>query len=521
MATARQSDVLYAGPITVHQTSPIKHTKRVWLELTAELVTSYPSGDEAGRVRPRQSILSEWPTIRYALSCFCTLTLLQVSSIRNLEPFDPARPRDFFVVYDAMDGLRRTHFSVDTEQSAVQWRRAFQSALFRHARMQWRKSEAEKSASRSGTGAAGTGSEGGGPQTTVDYQNSWSTIRCCLPLDRVTIRGIGDYHNFSTLASLDIHLGKQKNRFPSASDCGGSFASDMTIPRAPPPNAPPPTTGPAHSAQPCLIQRTSSLKGALPFIKRSVSGSREASPSRAPPARSDSAMTPAQRFEQLNAQMPPLPPMHGRTPSGSHTPMTGAVPGIGETTLGLGGDDEHTMSFNLALYNEQAWFAEALQAAVQAAAARKLRPGARETRSVVDIAGYDCLATDDEQPEWASSSAPNSAPSSDHEGDDDDDEAERDNGDGSRPGPSAARHDRHRAREMSKAAKISMASKIFGLREEDGVYIKRCYVATGVVPARGHIIVTPKYVCFWRRAVVGSDIKVSCLATHSMGVSAY
>lgn len=38
--------------------------------------------------------------------------------------------------------------------------------------------------------------------------------------------------------------------------------------------------------------------------------------------------------------------------------------------------------------------------------------------------------------------------------------------------------------------------------------VKRCYVGHGLLPARGHIILTPRFICFWRRAVVGQDIKV-------------
>jgi sterol 3beta-glucosyltransferase len=59
-AAARQPDILHSGPITVHRSGALKLTRRVWLELSAEMVTTYPNGDEAGRVRPLRCILCEW-----------------------------------------------------------------------------------------------------------------------------------------------------------------------------------------------------------------------------------------------------------------------------------------------------------------------------------------------------------------------------------------------------------------------------------------------------------------------------
>ena len=50
-------DTLYAGPITMHRTGPLTPSKRVWLDLGAEMITTYPSGDEADRVRPLRSVL--------------------------------------------------------------------------------------------------------------------------------------------------------------------------------------------------------------------------------------------------------------------------------------------------------------------------------------------------------------------------------------------------------------------------------------------------------------------------------
>jgi sterol 3beta-glucosyltransferase len=58
-APAQQPDILHSGPITVHRSGALKSTRRVWLELSAEMITTYPHGDEAGRVRPLCSVLCE------------------------------------------------------------------------------------------------------------------------------------------------------------------------------------------------------------------------------------------------------------------------------------------------------------------------------------------------------------------------------------------------------------------------------------------------------------------------------
>ena len=38
--------------------------------------------------------------------------------------------------------------------------------------------------------------------------------------------------------------------------------------------------------------------------------------------------------------------------------------------------------------------------------------------------------------------------------------------------------------------------------------VKRCYVSQPVVPARGHLLISKDFLCFWRRATIGEDIKV-------------
>lgn len=55
-------DVIHSGPITIHK-SGLASARRVWMELGAEMATTYPRADEKGRVRPLRCILSESHTV--------------------------------------------------------------------------------------------------------------------------------------------------------------------------------------------------------------------------------------------------------------------------------------------------------------------------------------------------------------------------------------------------------------------------------------------------------------------------
>lgn len=57
-------NIIRAGPVTVHRSVYYKAKRRVWMELSPEMITTYPSGDEKSRVRPLFSILSKPPILR-------------------------------------------------------------------------------------------------------------------------------------------------------------------------------------------------------------------------------------------------------------------------------------------------------------------------------------------------------------------------------------------------------------------------------------------------------------------------
>ncbi|ORY35482.1 hypothetical protein BCR39DRAFT_461494 [Naematelia encephala] len=405
---AHQSDVLQAGPVTIHRNAALLPPRRVWMELSAEMVTTYPSGDEAGRVRPLRCVL--------------------LSSVRRLEPLDPDKPCDFHVTYETPEGPRITFFSVDTEQSAIAWRRQFEAAIFRHARVRWRQNKAAKD-----------GLNPDSPTDDMDGQH-WTMMRCCLPLDRVRLKGVTDYHSFATLVGLDVEL----------------------------------SDGEAVDWHP---ERSRDSSPDRPFS----SSPRSSSPlAETPPVLAESAKSPTRKSTHyLDSTLPPRL---------SHAAQAQASK-LSAPPYKRGDEHGRVFDFNVAVLNEQVWFAEALEAAVKASAHRKYKDGAKRPKMVLDIGGYDCLTSDDEVENPITGLRRTSTQdSSDLE---DDDEAGK---------PSSSGQSR-------KEQRIAKVARLFGLKEDEGIWLKRCYISQGLVPARGYIILTPKYICFWRHATVGTDTK--------------
>ena len=58
----KSTDLLHSGPVTWHRSGPLVSAQRVWLELSAEMLSTYPSADDVGRTRPLKSILREYPS---------------------------------------------------------------------------------------------------------------------------------------------------------------------------------------------------------------------------------------------------------------------------------------------------------------------------------------------------------------------------------------------------------------------------------------------------------------------------
>ena len=68
---SKTNDIIKAGPVVIHRKG-LHRSKRVWMELSHDFVSSYPSAHEEDRIRPTRSIMrtSDIPSISYPLSDF-------------------------------------------------------------------------------------------------------------------------------------------------------------------------------------------------------------------------------------------------------------------------------------------------------------------------------------------------------------------------------------------------------------------------------------------------------------------
>jgi sterol 3beta-glucosyltransferase len=313
-----------------------------------------------------------------------------------------------------------------------------------------------------------------------ENSNEWGLLRCCLPLDRTSIKGVGDYHSFATLVNLEIELEQHKHiqiapmLSPEAIDMlsapkhANALSEPVPVPEAAPSSASGSTT-PASTTS-ATSTRNRSIRSVLPSFKRA--SSRDNSPSRnsSPSRMSLDGPLPARMQRYAGAKKPPTTPL----------------------------EEPNLFNFLVAVLNEQSWFVEALTGAVEDAHKRTYKEGITPAKMVLDVGGHDCLKSDDDDGSDASILT---------KAYDDDDEGKP-----------------YAVVEARKAEKAHMAARMFGLREDEGVWrechqelsyrvlmltltVKRCYVQYNHMPSRGHIIVNPQYICFWRRTHVGADIK--------------
>lgn len=386
-----------------------------------------------------------------------------------MEPFDPEHPDDFHIIYDTPNGEQRSHLSVDTEQSAMQWRRAFEGALFRHATSQWKSKQAAKH----------------GLNFAEEDKDKWTTLRACIPLDRVTISGVQDYHSFVTLLGLEVDLDDvQKVDFDPSNDVDDGDPVNEELHhghvhsgRTKPGNAKcpiglqrtdsPVIMTPTSTEPPSLISRASTL------TRKSTEGGHSTPPT------SPGVDTPTKKFSLRNTlERAFTPGSHSREPSptrkstGPHwldttvpkplakaTKLTTYDPANTESQI----DPEADYSFNIAVHTEQTWFVESFQRAVENAHKRRYKAGVQRPRMIFNVAGFDCLMTDEEL------DGPMETPLSGTS--DDEDEGEEEDQD-----TKEESRTQKTVKATRKAEKTSMAAKVFGLDEADGIWrTSTCY----------------------------------------------
>lgn len=458
-----------------------------------------------------------------------------MSSIYRLKPLDPKEPVEFYITYDGADGINTLHFTVDNTQSSMRWRRNYEAVLFRCASQRFRQSH-RRDAIKSGII---TQEEADAHE---DDGSKWTLLRCCVPLDKTELRHIGDYHQFATLVNMDVQLQADTQvSWRPEEIATGNFAAygDFNIegdedglPDHPPPTDPdampddhvvhPDHSGPINQSpsrspsQSSYASQSTQGGSDVPLHHEAVRSSTVPDMRAAVPGHKPAPPQPRHRSRTLMSRITGRPDAVHEDQHDGHAhdyidtdpppSLQKGCPGGAEPCATIRAESrwavkDNKYQFLIAILNDQQWFVDALREALPHAQARRYVRGAMPEQMAIDVGGYDCMSHPDTGHDDENEDDPSS--SSDSSESDDDPDPQR-------------RAEKKRERKLDKktepasnhkARKARAAAKTFGLRERDGIWLKRTYVQNGVVPARGHIIISPKYTCFWRRARFGADIK--------------
>ncbi|KAJ7250909.1 hypothetical protein B0H12DRAFT_1018998 [Mycena haematopus] len=108
--------VIKSGPVVIHRPG-WRSKKLLWLELSHDMMCTYPSSSENDRIRPVRSVL--------------------LSAIDRILPVDPKHPKWLRIVLKKLGDAKFSGFAeFDTEESAKDWRKELTAAVFlyRHRR---------------------------------------------------------------------------------------------------------------------------------------------------------------------------------------------------------------------------------------------------------------------------------------------------------------------------------------------------------------------------------------------------
>ncbi|KAF8270838.1 hypothetical protein EI94DRAFT_1569918 [Lactarius quietus] len=108
-----QQGVIKSGPVLVHRKG-LYRKKRVWLQLSPDMISTYNSSRDEDKIKPIRSIL--------------------LSSIKDVNREESRRPRHIIILYETAQGTVDTTVEFDTDESARDWRRELLGALFLYRR---------------------------------------------------------------------------------------------------------------------------------------------------------------------------------------------------------------------------------------------------------------------------------------------------------------------------------------------------------------------------------------------------
>ncbi|KAK0187892.1 glycosyltransferase family 1 protein [Armillaria mellea] len=107
--------VIKAGSVTIHRKG-WRAKRRLWIELSADMMTTCASSSEEDRIRPLRTVL--------------------LSNIKDVLPHDPDDPCSVHIIFDHLSDDSYDYAEFDTPEAAQDWRRELLGAifLFRHRR---------------------------------------------------------------------------------------------------------------------------------------------------------------------------------------------------------------------------------------------------------------------------------------------------------------------------------------------------------------------------------------------------
>lgn len=107
-----QQGVIKSGPVFVHRKG-LHRKKRVWLQLSPDMISTYNSSRDEDKIKPIRSIL--------------------LSSVKDVSQVE-SKPRHITTLYESAQGTVDSTVEFDTDESACDWKRELLGALFLYRR---------------------------------------------------------------------------------------------------------------------------------------------------------------------------------------------------------------------------------------------------------------------------------------------------------------------------------------------------------------------------------------------------
>ncbi|KAJ7109698.1 glycosyltransferase family 1 protein [Mycena crocata] len=108
--------VIKTGPVVIHRKG-WRSKRRMWLELSHDMMCTYASSSDSDRIRPIRTVL--------------------LSAIQKVAPVDPKQPKYLHIIFEGSDKPNLSGIAeFDTVEAAVDWRKELSGAVFlyRHRR---------------------------------------------------------------------------------------------------------------------------------------------------------------------------------------------------------------------------------------------------------------------------------------------------------------------------------------------------------------------------------------------------